>query len=187
VIKEKNAKLILCLTLALAFVVIPLTACNSQNDDWPPPVPPMTAAELDEWWEEYLVDLGINVDYYSLISLLTNHGFVVEEIGTDTNSWLGVEVITIGIDDEQLAVYRFNSNGEMQSAANNISPSGFSVDTADPHDEDVRIITHVSWVAYPFWFKSDRIIVRYVGENREVIEFLGELFGDTFAGLSIND
>jgi hypothetical protein len=122
------------------------------------------------------------LNYDRFLELLEASGFEVENWGYDEDSWLSTGVRFLGIGDEQLAIYEFNSNAEMQTASSWISPSGFSINRPDPDDENSMIGYLISWVSYPYWFKMDYIIVRYVGENGDMIDFLKQVFGDNFAG-----
>ena len=122
------------------------------------------------------------LNYDRFLELLESSGFEVENWGYDEDSWLSTGVRFLGIGDEQLAIYEFNSNAEMQTASSWISPSGFSIDRPDPDDENSMIAYEISWVSYSYWFKMDYIIVRYVGENGDMIDFLKQVFGDNFAG-----
>lgn len=42
--------------------------------------------------------------------------------------------------------------------------------------------TIIEWVSYPHFFKSENMIVLYVGENSEIVNALEELVGPQFAG-----
>jgi hypothetical protein len=64
----------------------------------------------------------------------------------------------------------------MLEDSNAVSRSGFSI--FHPDGRGIEI----SWLYYPFWFKSDYVIVLYVGENEDIIAFLRSIFGENFAG-----
>ncbi|MCL2766756.1 MAG: hypothetical protein FWD21_03630, partial [Peptococcaceae bacterium] len=88
---------------------------------------------------------------------------------------LSVAVRYLLIGDEVLAIYEYSSKKAMESDADSIDKSGFSVSFPDRS-------TQVSWVSDPYFFKKDLIIVNYVGTDESIISFLKENFGDQFAG-----
>jgi len=57
-----------------------------------------------------------------------------------------------------------------------ISDDGFRYDNG-------KKAVFVEWISVPHFFKSDNMIILYVGENSEIISVLEELVDPQFAGL----
>jgi len=132
----------------------------------PPPVPPTT---------EFLL----------FMELLRINGFVYNEIIEGTNSLegiLSVDAKLIILGDDIITVYEYNSNEEMETNAGYIGSDGSSISRPDYDDDDLTLTMMISWRSIPHWFKSDLVIVNYVGENEEIINFLTVIFGVPFAG-----
>ena len=57
-----------------------------------------------------------------------------------------------------------------------INESGYPISrtTGQPAD--------LTWISNPHWFKRDLILVLYVGEDEQIIDFLQQFLGDSFAG-----
>jgi hypothetical protein len=111
------------------------------------------------------------------LELLESNGFIYEKINeTSVNdSFLSVSTKHIRIDDELLAIYEYASNEAMENDSKYISKNGFSIIHPSKSVE-------ISWIADPYFFKKDLIIVNYCGNNSRIINFLKENFGDNFAG-----
>ena len=149
----KKTILILCLCLAAVF----LSGCIGSTDD---------------------VRLGTDetLNYTVFLELLNANGFSFEETG-EYRGFLSVPQRVILIGDEQLTIYEFGSHEAMERNAGFVGKSGFSID-----NRDTGKAVEISWIGPPHWFKKDLIIVNYVGENRQIIDFLSENL-DLFAGM----
>ena len=122
------------------------------------------------------------LSYRLFVDLLVEGGFAVKEVYTNVADpyWLSVGSRVIGIDGEIIAVYEYDSNEAMLRDSGFINPGGLSIERPDPTNEENIIDVKISWEFRPYWFKSDLIIVRYVGENESIINFLKGVFGETF-------
>jgi len=119
-----------------------------------------------------------DMNFLTFLELLTENGFIYNDIidgAQGLENILSNNAKNIILGDDIIAVYEYNSNEEMEIDAGYISTDGFGITTPDSG-------VQISWVSTPYWFKSDRIIVLYVGDNTEIIIFLREVLGDTFAG-----
>ena len=120
-----------------------------------------------------------NMDFSTFLELFEANGFIYDEIIDESSQngerFLSVEPKRIIIGDEIINVYEFSSNEEMETEAGYIDTGGSGITRPDSG-------VQISWVSTPYWFKSDLIIVLYVGTNREILNFLMETFGQPFAG-----
>jgi len=196
----------LCITLAL-FI---FNACSSYADvpyePFDAPIepldtisPPQETAYIpepeqnydDEYIDEGPVLYGCTRDpgmtYEILLERLNSKGFDFEYAGTDKNpTMLSVVGRHIQMGDNLIAIYEYESTEAMKRDAEGISPSGFGISRPDPTDEGLMLHTEVSWIYWPHWFKADVIIVRYVGEDRLIIDALNNILGINFAGYGVN-
>ncbi|MCL2627908.1 MAG: hypothetical protein FWD44_04325 [Oscillospiraceae bacterium] len=115
-------------------------------------------------------DGGLNYDRF--LKLLSDNGFEYIEVSFDTDySFLSVPRRPLLIGDEIISVYEFQSERTMNTDAATISSDGYSIGNSS-----------ISWIYPPYFFKDTRLIVNYVGEDREIINFLHKVFGRPFAG-----
>jgi hypothetical protein len=148
----KTAALLIVLCMAAVF----LSGCIGSTDD--------PTFGTDE-----------TLNYAAFLELLEVNGFSFEEAG-EYSGFLSVPQRVISIGDELLVIYEFTSHEAMERNASFVGASGFSID-----NRDIGQIVEISWVSDPYWFKKDLIIVNYVGENKQIINFLAETL-DLFAG-----
>ncbi|WP_275297113.1 hypothetical protein [Clostridium sp. YIM B02569] len=89
------------------------------------------------------------------------------------------KIITFG--NEQLVVYIYNSNKEMEKDSLNINKDGFGYTITEPWGEEKS--KSASWSSYPHFFKKGNIIVQYIGKNEKIISDLKSILGEQFAGI----
>ena len=77
----------------------------------------------------------------------------------------------ITIDGEDVQVFQYATAKSAEREAKAVDQPGSPVGTSMP-----------MWVAPPHFYKSDRLIVLYVGQNSSVIRALEGVFGPQFAG-----
>ncbi|NLX62176.1 MAG: hypothetical protein GXZ06_06685 [Tissierellia bacterium] len=82
--------------------------------------------------------------------------------------------ITIN-DSENISVYLYNKNEQMEKDASYLSADGSSYDNG-------RKVVMIEWFSYPYFFKKENMIVLYVGDNLEIVHILEEFLGPQFAG-----
>ena len=120
----------------------------------------------------------IDMSFLTFLELLKGNGFIYDDIIDGAQGLDGIlsdNAKTIILGDEIISVYEYNSNEEMEMDAGYISTDGFGITSPNSG-------VQISWVSTPYWFKSDMIVVLYVGENNKIIDFLLETFGQPFAG-----
>ncbi len=116
---------------------------------------------------------GPVTDYVSLIDNLRQAGATVEPSGEVAQPFFTVtgNIITVNGGDVQVFEYADAAAAEAEAAL--VSPDGFSVGTS-----------MISWVATPHFYKTDRLIVLYVGDSEAVTNVLESVLGQQFAGRS---
>ena len=87
--------------------------------------------------------------------------------------------ITIG-DEEPISVHEYATVEEMEKNSLRVRDNGFTI--YSPEEGEEFFVEQISWVSWPNFYKHGRIIVLYVGEDEQILEFLGEIFGEVFAG-----
>jgi len=104
--------------------------------------------------------------YSSFYTLLSSEaGLIPADVSMYEESFFTVAQRIMTVSGESLSVYEFPSAEAMETNAGYISKSGFGISFPGSGVE-------ISWVSDPYWFKSGIIIVNYVGENQEILEFL---------------
>lgn len=113
--------------------------------------------------------------YEELIINLEDMGFTVEVEDVEEDILLGQRKWLTINENDNITVYLYNSNEKMEEDASSISHGGTSYNNGKNRME-------ISWASYPHFFKSENMIVLYVGEDLEIISSLEELLGAKFAG-----
>jgi hypothetical protein len=114
---------------------------------------------------------GPVTDYVSLVDNLRASGATVEPAGEISQPFFSVKGNSVTVDGENVQAFEYADAATAEAEAALISPDGSSIGT-----------TMVSWVAAPHFYKTDKLIVLYVGDNAAVISVLEELLGTQFAG-----
>ena len=98
-------------------------------------------------------------------------GATAESAGTVSQVFFEPEGKVVSIDGQDVQVFEFAGEEEVDAAVQSISQDGSSIGTS-----------MVTWVAAPHFYKGGRLIVLYVGEDGGVIEVLDQVLGPQFAG-----
>ena len=122
-------------------------------------------------------DTGEILNCKNFLALLEANGFVLEDELPEENNWFSVSGKIIVVGGGPLYVYEYESGTAMEKDSKYVDSSGSSINNTDE-----GFGAQIDWVATPYWFKKDLIIVIYVGENEQMIDFLKETFGNVFAG-----
>ena len=94
---------------------------------------------------------------------------VDEDILQGERKWLTINKT------ENISVYFYESNAKMEKDASYIDSGGSSYNNG-------KDAVEISWVSFPHFYKTENIIVLYVGEDADLIHALEEIIGDQFAG-----
>jgi hypothetical protein len=114
---------------------------------------------------------GPVTDYVSLIDNLRKEGANVEPAGEVNQPFFSAIGQTIIVNGENVQVFEYSDEVAADTEASLVSPDSSSIGTS-----------MVGWIAAPHFYKAGKIIVIYVGENREVISLLETVLGPQFAG-----
>ena len=126
------------------------------------------------------------MDYASLVNNLNKSLATVEPKGNMSQPPLPQQIFSgtaklIKVNGENLIIWEYGDKATAETEAKFVSPDGFHF-KKPPDSKGEEIVAILDWVAPPHWYKSDRIIVLYVGENQETIYLLKDLLGTQFAG-----
>ncbi len=116
---------------------------------------------------------GLVTDYVSLIDNLRQAGATVEPSGEVVQPFFTVTGNIITVNDGDVQVFEYADAATAEAEVALVSPDGFSVGTS-----------MISWVATPHFYKTDRLIVLYVGDSEAVTDVLESVLGQQFAGRS---
>jgi plastocyanin/heat shock protein HslJ len=114
---------------------------------------------------------GPVTDYVSLVDNLRAAGATVNPAGEVEQPFFSVKGLVIKINDDDVQVFEYDDANATENEAKAISPDGSSIATFMP-----------SWVAPPHFYKAEKLIVLYVGENEDTIGILDRVLGPQFAG-----
>ena len=110
-------------------------------------------------------------DFVSLVDNLRAAGAAVDASGTVSQPFFAPQGQVITVDGEDVQVCEFPSVEEANTVAETVSTDGRSIGTS-----------MVGWVASPHFYKAGKLIVIYVGSDRNVINALQAAMGSQFAG-----
>ena len=113
--------------------------------------------------------------YEELVRNLENTGFTIEAEDVEESILIGERKWLTLNGSDNISVYLYENNDRMEKDAPYLSNDGFSYDNGK---ESIDI----EWASYPHFFKSENMIILYVGENSEIVYALEELVGPQFAG-----
>ena len=78
---------------------------------------------------------------------------------------------TLKVNGQDVQVFIYDTAQALESEASQISADASTIGTSMP-----------TWVDAPHFYKLDRILVLYVGQDQTVLEQLNRVFGSQFAG-----
>ena len=77
----------------------------------------------------------------------------------------------IKVNKENIQVFEYSNAATAESQAKLVSPDGRTIGNSKP-----------SWMATPHFFKSQKLIVIYIGDDKTILRILQGALGDQFAG-----
>jgi len=113
--------------------------------------------------------------YNDFIAKLEEMDFSVASEDVDENILQGERKWLTINETENISVYFYESNAKMEKDASYIDAGGSSYNNG-------KDAVQISWVSFPHFYKTENIIVLYVGEDTKIINALEEIIGDQFAG-----
>jgi hypothetical protein len=98
-------------------------------------------------------------------------GATVDPAGSVSQPFFAPQGQVLTVNGEDIQAFEFASAEEADTVAETVSADGSSIGTS-----------MVGWIAPPHFYKAGRLIVIYVGSDRDVINALQEAMGSQFAG-----
>ncbi|HEX9444549.1 MAG TPA: hypothetical protein VGA73_10530 [Candidatus Binatia bacterium] len=110
-------------------------------------------------------------DYASFIDTLRASGVSVEPEGDVEQPFFSVQGMMIKVRGEDVQVFQYSSAAAADAEAAPISRDGGAVGTTKPH-----------WIGAPHFYKKEKLLVLYIGDNDGVLKALEGALGRQFAG-----
>lgn len=110
----------------------------------------------------------------TLVAALRTGGATVEiaeVMRTESFPFFAVPAVRVTVDGENIYAFEYTSVAQAEAEARRISPDGFEVG-----------MTHVDWISDPHFYRSDQLIVTYVGRTTLILRLLQQLLGPQIAG-----
>ncbi len=117
-------------------------------------------------------DIEVGSPTFNILNILRATGNTVKVTGVISRPSLDSKGRTIVVNDGvNLEVYEFSSTADLDATAAKISPDGSTVGNEK-----------VEWPGTPHFFKTDKVIILYFGDDPENKRELASAFGEQFAG-----
>lgn len=110
-------------------------------------------------------------DYVSLVDALRFAGATVQPVEGLQQPFFDPQAQVVEVDGEQIQIFEFADEEAARAAADTVSASGSSVGT-----------TMLTWQDTPHFYRVNRLIILYVGSDRDVLDLLQQVLGPQFAG-----
>jgi len=110
-------------------------------------------------------------DLNGLMTALQTAGMNVSAAGAVSQPLFSVPGQSVTVNGQEVQVYVFDTTEAMEAAAAQVSPDAATVGTTTP-----------TWTSDPHFYKADRLIVVFVGQDQKIIDILSNAFGPQFAG-----
>jgi hypothetical protein len=111
------------------------------------------------------------MDYSSLIDNLHGAGVMVKPAGEVVQPFFSVNGKVIKVLGEDVQVFQYMHETEMEAQAAQVAPNGSTVGT-----------TQIQWIGAPHFYKKGTILVLYAGDNNKLLKALKDVLGQQFAG-----
>jgi hypothetical protein len=118
-------------------------------------------------------------DLSAFVAALRSQGATVKLGQAITEPFFSARGRSLTVNGQDVQVLQFANAQEASQAAGAVSPDGYSVGATSGKQTTV---SQIEWVATPHFFRRGRLIVLYVGANRDVLGLLRRLLGTQFAG-----
>jgi len=134
---------------------------------------------MDVAWEQKTntAYISLILTYQVFVELLTANGFNYSESDwwSQAQNELSVASKTLAIGNENIGVFEYGSKALMEKDAAYIDEGGYLF--LVPGKET----TH-AWLLPPHFFKKGTLIVGYIGNDQQILNFLNKTLGPEFAG-----
>jgi hypothetical protein len=115
------------------------------------------------------------VNYSSLLRNLHASGVSVKEAEEIRQPFLNITGRIVVINGSDIQVFEYSTTEDLEADSQFISSDGFTINKPG-------VITSISWIGPPHFYKSGRIVVIYIGEGKTITTLLERLLGNQFAG-----
>ena len=110
-------------------------------------------------------------DYPSLIKSLRASGAGAAVVGDVEQPFFSIKGVMIKVYGEDVQVFQYANAAVADAEAAPISRDGMAVG-----------MRKIFWVGAPHFFRKEKILVLYVGDNEKVLQSLTAVLGEQFAG-----
>ncbi len=110
-------------------------------------------------------------DYVSLVDSLRAAGATTDPAGNVSQPFFAPQGQVLSVNGGDVQAFEFASAEEADTVAATVAADGGSIGTS-----------MVGWIAPPHFYKVGKLIVIYIGSDRDVIDALQEAMGSQFAG-----
>lgn len=110
-------------------------------------------------------------NFDDLVSRLESEGLLVELSGEISQEFFSVKGKIIRADNEDLQVFEYSSKAKADEEIKLVSPDGSGIGTV-----------MVTWIATPHFYRTDTMVILYIGDNEKIISSLNDIIGPQFAG-----
>ena len=93
---------------------------------------------------------------------------------------MGTLVLLVGVNLEQPAEIQSYTYDDTDLRTDGVKAAEVDAEAIGP-DGSIRTM-QISWTGTPHFFRRERVIVIYVGEDQAVLDYLTEALGPRFAG-----
>jgi hypothetical protein len=115
----------------------------------------------------------------ALVSHLRSHGVTVVIGDPVSEPFFSAPGRLLVVNGQDVQALRFETPAAATAAAGAVSPDGYSV---GPSEEGVTTVTQIDWSGTPHFYRRERLIVLYVGDDVATQELLRAVLGSPFAG-----
>jgi hypothetical protein len=110
-------------------------------------------------------------DLNSLMAALQAAGVTVGSAGAVSQPLFNVPGQSLTVNGQEVQAYVFDTPQAMEAAAAEVAADGSTIGTTTP-----------TWTSDPHFYKADRLLVVYVGQDQKIMDILSNAFGAQFAG-----
>jgi hypothetical protein len=114
---------------------------------------------------------GPVADYASLLDGLRAAGVSVKPDGEVDQPFFSVKGMAIEVHGEDVQVFQYSNAAAADAQAALVSRDGGAVGT-----------TKVHWMGPPHFYKKEKLLVLYIGDNEKMLKTLEAVLGRQFAG-----
>lgn len=107
-----------------------------------------------------------------LISSLKKMGYKVSTFKQGKNKFLSGDLTVVKINGNEIDIYEYKSNQEMEREAEKYIRSS-----------DSAVNTMNDYISDPHFYKIGKIIVSYIGDKKEITKKLEKIIGEQFSGM----